>query len=175
MGNVYFFQNADGDFVVGNNTSEVYPGGQYRPLIEKINGVDCFGIAYLDNANAVVSPRAATYFLKQNGTAYADIAEIMTACKAFFTTSKVTITDALGNKSTGIARGEFTAVLSDTEELAHVGWIQPRLAGGTIKYVTEYGETLTRVFDQKEVSLVKVKQIFLTGTTADLGITVFYE
>lgn len=75
----------------------------------------------------------------------------------------------------GIARGEFDAVLSDTEELARVGWIQPRLAGGTIKYVTEYGETLTRVFDQKEVSLVKVKQVFLTGTTANLGITVFYE
>lgn len=96
MGNVYFFQNADGDFVVGNNTSEVYPGGQYRPLIEKINGVDCFGIAYLDNANAVVSPRAATYFLKQNGTAYADIAEIMTACKAFFTTTKVTMSSSNG-------------------------------------------------------------------------------
>lgn len=82
--------------------------------------------------------------------------------------------DALTQNS-GIAYGEYDAVLSDTVELAKAGWIQPTLLGGTIKYVTVKGETRTRIFEKGEVSVVKVRQVFSTGTTANLGIVVYYE
>jgi len=74
----------------------------------------------------------------------------------------------------GVAGGEYNAILSDTVDLTHVGWIQPTLLAGTIKYTTEYGEVMTRDFDLKEVSLFRVKRVWSTGTTPAMGIVVIY-
>ena len=76
--------------------------------------------------------------------------------------------------SLGIGTGEYTAALSDTEDLPTPGWIRPMLLAGTIKYTTERGEVRTNPFDLKETSLVRVKRVWSTGTTADMGIVVIY-
>jgi len=165
MNKLYLFKRAsDGKWIFGHNTNCEHPSGICRVIpstnestitiiynVKREGDYDKYNIPFGD-------------FYKEDGNVYASFAELKAGYSGFFS-----------DPSSGIARGEFDAVLSDTVELAHVGWIQPRLAGGTIKYVTEYGETVTRVFDQKEISLVKVKQVFSTGTTANLGITVFYE
>lgn len=78
-------------------------------------------------------------------------------------------------KKVGVARGEEDAVLSDSVDLANPGWIQPTLLAGTIKYTTEKGNVRTRAFDLKETSLVKVKRVWSTGTTANMGIVVYFE
>ena len=155
---------ADNQWIFGQNADCEHPHGVCRvvPSTDRTT-VDIIYIHKNEsNQNKYNIPFG--NFYKESGDAYASFAELRTAYNGFFS-----------DPSSGIAKGEFDAVLSDTEDLAHPGWIQPRLAGGTIKYVTEYGETVTRVFDQKEISLVKVKQVFSTGTTANLGITVFYE
>jgi len=74
--------------------------------------------------------------------------------------------------SRGITTSETDAVLSDTENLTKSGWIVPTLADGTIKYVTVAGETRIKTFVKGELSIGLVRQVFLTGTTADLGIVV---
>lgn len=74
----------------------------------------------------------------------------------------------------GIALGEYDAVLSDTVDLVNPGWIRPMLLPGTIKYTTVKGEVRTAAFDQKETSLVQVSRVWLTGTTAGMGIVVYY-
>lgn len=94
-----------------------------------------------------------------------------------FTTNKQ-VTDALTavgikRQESGIATREEAAVLSDTVDLLNYGWIQPTLLAGTIKYTTEAGNVTTRDFDLKEVSLVRVRRIWLTGTTANMGIVVY--
>lgn len=104
-----------------------------------------------------------TEFKDKDGNNYASLAAYKAATNEFFSTRAA------------IAVGEYDAVLSDTVELAKAGWIQPTLLGGTIKYVTVKGETRTRTFEKGEVSVVKVRQIFSTGTTANLGIVVYYE
>jgi len=80
---------------------------------------------------------------------------------------------AIENQS-GVILGEYDAVLSDTVDLAHPGWIRPMLLAGTIKYTTVKGEVRTAAFDQKECSFVQVARVWLTGTTAGMGIVVYY-
>ena len=74
----------------------------------------------------------------------------------------------------GIVLGEYDAVLSDTVDLVHPGWIRPMLLAGNIKYTTVKGEIRTNAFDLKECSLVQVARVWLTGTTAGMGIVVYY-
>lgn len=78
-------------------------------------------------------------------------------------------------KKDGIARDEQDAVLSDEDDLENLGWIQPTLLAGTIKYTTEKGNVRIRQFDLKETSLVKVRRVWLTGTTVGMGIIVYSE
>lgn len=165
MNKLYLFKRAsDSAWVFGPNADCEHPAGMCKvvPSTDKTT----VSIIYLqkNEANQSIYNIPVTSFFKEDDSAYADFAALKAGYTGFFI-----------GQSDGIIRGEFDAVLSDTEELTFAGWIQPRLAGGTIKYVTERGETLTRVFDQKEISLVKVRQVFSTGTTAGLGITVFYE
>ena len=75
---------------------------------------------------------------------------------------------------TGIALGEYDAVLSDTVDLVRPGWIRPMTLAGNIKYTTVKGEVRTAAFDLKECSLVQVARVWLTGTTAGMGIVVYY-
>lgn len=97
-------------------------------------------------------------------TGFTTSAEVVSALAALSSSSK-----------TGVATGEYTAVLSDTEDLPIYGWIRPMLLAGNIKYVTEKGEVRgPYAFDLKEASLVRVRRVWLTGTTADMGIVVIY-
>jgi len=75
----------------------------------------------------------------------------------------------------GVCNGVIDAVLSDSVELKQVGWIQPRLLAGTIKFTTVNGEVHSWAFDLKETSFVKVKKVWSTGTTPAMGIVVYYE
>lgn len=76
--------------------------------------------------------------------------------------------------SSGICDSCADAVLSDTEDLLNFGWIQPRLLGGNIKVTDVSGVTRTLVFDAKETSLMRVKRVWSTGTTASMGIVVYF-
>jgi len=66
------------------------------------------------------------------------------------------------------------AALSDTVDLAHPGYIQPRLLAGNVKVTDVNGNDSTLAFDLKEISAFRVKRVWLTGTTADMGIVVIY-
>lgn len=74
----------------------------------------------------------------------------------------------------GVCLGEYDAVLSNTVDLTKPGWIRPMLLAGTIKYTTVKGEVRSNAFDLKETSLVQVSRVWLTGTTAGMGIVVYY-
>lgn len=75
----------------------------------------------------------------------------------------------------GVAGGCVDAVLSDTEDLPNPGYFEPRLLGGTIKFTDMHGNVGTMSFDAKELSKFKAKRIWLTGTTANLGIKIYYK
>lgn len=60
----------------------------------------------------------------------------------------------------GVCSGCEVAVLSDTEDLPHPGFIQPRTAGGDIKVNDMYGNTVTLTFASKEVSLFRVSRVW---------------
>lgn len=75
----------------------------------------------------------------------------------------------------GINGGCIDAVLSDTVNLLHPGYFEPRLIGGDIKYTDLYGNVGIMTFDKKELSRFKVNKIWLTGTTAAMGIKIYYK
>ena len=74
----------------------------------------------------------------------------------------------------GVCNGCIDAVLSDTVDLVHPGYIQPRLLAGNIKFTDVNGNVSTLAFDQKEISPFRVKRVWSTGTTAAMGIVVLY-
>jgi len=78
-------------------------------------------------------------------------------------------------QDTGVETGCQDAVLSDTIDLVNPGYFEPRLIGGNIKYTDFHGNVGTLVFDAKELSRFKAKRIWLTGTTADMGIKIYYK
>ena len=73
-----------------------------------------------------------------------------------------------------VCNGCVPAVLSDTVDLAKPGYIQPRLLAGNIKVTDVNGNVSTLAFDAKEISAFRVKRVWSTGTTADMGIVVLY-
>lgn len=75
----------------------------------------------------------------------------------------------------GVEDGCEDAILSDTVDLKHPGFFEPRSLGGDIKYTDIHGNTGVMTFDVKEVSKFKVKRIWSTGTTAGLGIKIYYK
>lgn len=84
------------------------------------------------------------------------------------------LAELISSAKTGIGTGEYTAVLSNDDDLPIYGWIRPMTLAGDIKYTTEKGEIRTNAFDLKETSLVRVSRIWETGTTAGMGIVVIY-
>jgi hypothetical protein len=80
----------------------------------------------------------------------------------------------LNKRHFGVCDGINTAVLSDTVDLINPGWIQPRTTAGDIVVMDMHGNTVTLTFELNEVSLFRVKRILLTGTTASMGIVVYY-
>jgi len=79
-----------------------------------------------------------------------------------------------GNSVNGVYGNSVIATLSDSTDLVNPGYIQPRLLAGNIKVTDMGGNISTLAFDQKEVSLFKVKRVWSTGTTANMGIVVLY-
>ena len=78
------------------------------------------------------------------------------------------------NSNKGVCNGCIPAGLSDTVDLAHPGYIRPTFLAGNIKVTDVYGNISTLAFDLKEVSLFRVKRVWSTGTTANMGIVVIY-
>lgn len=76
--------------------------------------------------------------------------------------------------TSGACNGCVAASLSDSVNLTNPGWIQPRLLAGTIKVTDMNDNVSSLVFELKEVSLFRVKRVWSTGTTADMGIVVLY-
>lgn len=74
----------------------------------------------------------------------------------------------------GVCNGCIAATLSDVNDLSYPGYIQPRLLAGDIKVTDVNGNVSVLSFDLKEISLFRVKKVWSTGTTADMGIVVLY-
>lgn len=130
------------------------------------------------NDELIFNPASIASFLKENGDAYASFAELKAGYDGFFASSggpQFQPVDATGNaQNVGVCNGCVAAALSDTVDLLHPGYIQPRLLAGNIKVTDVNGNVSTLAFDAKEVSLFRVKRVWLTGTTADMGIVVLY-
>lgn len=86
----------------------------------------------------------------------------------------VIITDIENPTMVGVCNSCVPAVLSDTVDLAQAGYIQPRLLAGSIKVTDVAGNESTLAFDLKETSLFRVRRVWNSGTTADMGIVVLY-
>jgi len=82
--------------------------------------------------------------------------------------------EGLADIATSVCNGCVTAILSDTVDLAHPGYIQPRLLAGNIKVTDVNGNVSTLAFELKEISLFRVKRVWSTGTTANMGILIVY-
>ena len=172
--------NAD-DSGVGSITSTVATVGTATTTVRQDSYVKgAFSIVADTNRNVIVFNQGAT-----NSTGYkgkestefkysevtspssTSILDLEAQLKAF-------ISPVEESELTGIANGEYAATLSDTVDLAHSGWFQPTLLDGTVKYTTVNGDVVTRDYVVGETSLVRVKRIWSTGTTADMGIKVYY-
>lgn len=163
----YLYAVAGGGFVLGDNIHSTVPSGVYEKFKTTFNvdgsPVDAVGFLHISREGLDKQPIPVTDYLKNEaGDAYESLAELEKAIVGFC------------EKNVGIPNGEEDAVLSNTVDLAHPGFIRPLLLEGTIKYVTVNGETRTDAFDKKETSQVRVKRIWLDGTTADMGIVVYY-
>lgn len=160
-----FWKNTNGGWIVGSSPYSIKAAEGTRcmspVIISLVEGnytkVD-IKVGFINYNNQLVTA------IKKNaaGDYYANFAEFYAATASFF------------ELPLDIVNGEEDAVLSNTVELAHFGWIRPTLLAGTIKYVTANGEVRTKAFDLNETSLVRVRQVWLTGTTADMGIVVYY-
>jgi len=162
---LYLFKRAaDGAWIFGESTDHEHPSGVCR--IAPNTDRTMVGIFYLQKNEATQNRYdiPVTSIYKENDTAYADFAALKAGFAGFF-----------AGEGSGIALGEYDAVLSDTVDFVTPGWIRPMLLAGTIKYTTAKGDVRTNAFDLKETSLVKVKRVWLTGTTAAMGIVVYTE
>ena len=183
----YLFQRAtDSVWIFGSSVKSVCPAGSYR--------IDIVGDNVTIHAvfNRDISLNyGATFadYLKENGNPYASIAEFEAATIGFFCASEagavsVGLTDAQLRETAvpvtvpfdnvGVCNGCIAAVLSETVDLSHPGFIQPRLLEGNIKVTDENGNVSTLAFDKKEISAFRVKRVWVTGTTANMGIVVIY-
>lgn len=160
--NVYFGKDSNGSWVLGDDIEDVVTPGDYKKTYAVVDTVVHIGVMNQSRGEFEQTPRPVTNYLDLTGTAYADYAAFKKATEEFF------------GINVGVADDEYDAVLSDTVDLAHPGWIQPLLLAGTIKYTTARGSVRTRAFDLKEVSPFRVKRVWSNGTTADMGIVVIY-
>jgi len=159
----YLFKRAaDGVWIFGNNADCEHQAGTCKPVPSTDRTKVSIIYFQKNDATPNIYDIPVENFLDEAGVAYADFAALKAGCYGFF----------FGEDS-GIAIREEDAELSDTIDLDSYGWIQPTLLAGTIKYTTVAGNVRTKAFDLKEVSLVKVRRIWLTGTTANMGIVVY--
>lgn len=162
MSKYLFIRKSDKAPIYGDTKFCVQQAGTFAP--DPAENLLTLSIVDRLNKNLVVDlNKPISYFLKENGSAYTTYAELELACLDFFNVPEA-----------GVARGSMAAVLSDTVDLATPGWIQPRLLAGNIKFTDVAGNTDTWAFDLKEISPMKVKRVWSTGTTANMGIKVIY-
>lgn len=158
----YLFKRADGVWIFGQNADCEHRAGICKP-VPSTDRTNVSIIYFQDNdATPNIYDIPVINLLDKDGVPYADFAALKAGYAGFFL-----------DEDLGIATREEDAVLSDTVDLDSYGWIQPTLLAGTIKYTTVAGNVRTKAFDLKEVSLVKVRRIWLTGTTANMGIVVY--
>jgi len=154
--------------------------GDFRTRWQTVNNivqltiVDADSSTILDPFNSMPITEVASDLI---GTPYANRTAFEAATNEFFdSTETVQIVDSDGSQTDfGVAGGCVDAVLSDTVDLAHPGYFEPRLLAGNIKVTDMYDNVSTLAFDLKELSRFKAKRIWLTGTTADMGIKIYYK
>jgi hypothetical protein len=156
------------------------PDGEYKRRWQTVNSIVQLTIVNVNNSSTLApfdSMPITEVASDLIGTPYANRAAFEAATNEFFdSTETVQIVDSDGSQSDfGVACGCVDAVLSDTVDLAHPGYFEPRLLAGNIKVTDMYDNVSTLAFDLKELSRFKVKRIWLTGTTADMGIKIYYK
>jgi len=162
---MYFYRNANNSWIIGSTIYDLFTTDGLRELTPEPTSLvegNYTRVSMTLALGKTVNDKLVTEIKKNAaGQFYATFAEFYAATSSFFTTHS------------GIVTGKKNAVLSDTVELVQFGWIRPILLAGTIKYVTEDGDLRVDTFDLKETSLERVRQIYLTGTTANMGIVVY--
>jgi len=156
----YLFKDGNG-FVFGNTPQSECPSGLYR--IEPNADLSAVSIRYANDDRIKMPEAPIASFVDAAGTPYANYAALKAAAEGFFDL-----------QDDGVCNGEEDAVLSDTVDLAHPGYFQPTLIDGTVKYMTVRGNIRTRTITKDTCSLVRVKRIYLNGTTAAMGIVIYY-
>jgi len=163
---MYFFRSANNSWIIGSTIYDLFTTDGLRELTPEPTSLvegNYTRVSMTLALGKTVNNKLVTEIKKNAaGQFYATFAEFYAATSSFFET----IYD--------IANAEQNAVLSDTVDLANFGWIRPELLAGTIKYTTVNGDVKTKAFDLKELSLVRVRKVWLTGTTADMGIVVYF-
>lgn len=101
---------------------------------------------------------------------------VATAVKQSDGTQKTQIVDQNGDQfNAGVCNASILANISDTVDLLHPGYIQPRLLGGTVVVTDMDNNDSTLELDLKECTLFIVKRVKSTGTTPNMGIRVYYK
>ena len=185
---MYLFQESPGKWIFGKTIDSECGAGIYR--VEPSEDRSSLTLHSIVNDAIIWKDRAVTSFKKSNGEAYSGFLELQEAYSGFFQTTQAALTVVGGLTDTqlratpvpvspvppnvGVCDGCVAAALSDTVDLAHPGYIQPRLLPGNIKVTDVNGNVITLAFDAKEISLFRVKRVWSTGTTANMGIVVIY-
>lgn len=85
------------------------------------------------------------------------------------------LVDNTGNQfNVGVCNGCVAATLSDSVDLTQSGYIQPRLLAGDIKFTDVNDNVDTLTFELKEISPFRVKRVWSSGTTSNMGIYIYY-
>lgn len=152
----YLYNKTTGEWVFGQSTNDICPAGIFRMEIKNNK------IVIRHNYNrdvAVIYASSATDFLKENGSAYASVSELITATKDFFA-GKIPVT--LGSSDIQIGAVELKDADADT---------RAKIAAGSSMAVGNNALAVADPNVKSSVDILKAKQFpenfhVLTGTSA---------
>lgn len=80
----YFFKNAAGEYILGTNKKNAVPPGHYSRSVNEVGGVEMLALINMHDKDDIKYPVPASHYLKEDGTAYGSVDEIIAAVSGFF-------------------------------------------------------------------------------------------
>lgn len=80
----YFFKNAAGEYILGTNKKNAVPPGHYSRSVNEVGGVEMLALINMHDKDDIKYPVPASHYLKEDGTAYGSVDEIIVAVSGFF-------------------------------------------------------------------------------------------